>query len=561
MIVRNTKVCFWASFAILTLFLPNLYARDSLLMHFDFKNAGGKTVVSDITGKFKCKTECGKFKVEYGALRIAVGAKIKIPVQKNFLTSQTTMSAWVLKEGTWGYGNQRKKETPILNHLNFYWGLKGDLEHFYYNNGKLGIIGLGTAQGSGGYRYPDDVKLFKSQNYLLKCNQWEHIAVTFDNGLLKLYLNGELLAEKKQTYKAPLIANTGSIYIGAIRLSRESISKVTAEMLINDIRIYSQALDDRKIKNIYADAKEKYPMAKITLLPDRAYYSEEMLIRDPDMQRKLPMSVKYEANLPVDPYKNKREMKVSIKMSKEQNNLFINNKKVFPFLSYASNRWTPTVGLHRSLEMYLDFAAAGMDFLTFCSYPISRDNSVSLWIGDKKYNWHYLDYGLDKLIKKCPKSKIIITLYHIVPQWFRKKYPDEFEQYYISDKQISKGKKNWKLFGSLASDIWDEHFNHYIKSFIEHVEKKYGNHVAGYLIGGGDSGEWYWQAMFSGLGLSGYSERTRQVFIAWLKNKYKTNPQLRKAWGHSDIKFGNVQVPSPTERKVNLQIPLKNTAS
>ena len=144
---------------------------------------------------------------------------------------------------------------------------------------------------------------------------------------------------------------------------------------------------------------------------------------------------------------------------------------------------------------------------------------------------------------------IDITIGTSPPQWYRKQFPEEHEVY------LYKGKNGWERRrwtghgGFLGSDRYLRDCSKMVRDIVRYIEKSpYAAHVYGYLVSGGDAGEWYWPGQFSG-GPTGYSVPTRNAFRNWLRKKYKNDVALlRRAWKAPALTFETVEIPMPEER-------------
>lgn len=79
-------------------------------------------------------------------------------------------------------------------------------------------------------------------------NTWYHAAATYDGETLKLYLNGELVNSKKMSYTITERLNLG---IGGRSTNTGGTTAYGDDYLINDARIYDNALTEKDIKRIY----------------------------------------------------------------------------------------------------------------------------------------------------------------------------------------------------------------------------------------------------------------------------------------------------------------------
>src|SRR2546430_13959271 len=75
----------------------------------------------------------------------------------------------------------------------------------------------------------------------LGLNTWTHLAGTFDGAMVRLYVNGELVASQAQT--AALTATAGTLQIGADSYTGENFAG-----RIDEVRIYNRALSAAEIQ-------------------------------------------------------------------------------------------------------------------------------------------------------------------------------------------------------------------------------------------------------------------------------------------------------------------------
>ena len=75
----------------------------------------------------------------------------------------------------------------------------------------------------------------------LAVNTWTHLAATFDGAMVRLYVNGALVASQAQT--TPLAPMTGTLQIGG-----NSSANVFFAGRIDEVRIYNRALSAGEIQ-------------------------------------------------------------------------------------------------------------------------------------------------------------------------------------------------------------------------------------------------------------------------------------------------------------------------
>jgi hypothetical protein len=158
-------------------------------------------------------------------------------------------------------------------------------------------------------------------------------------------------------------------------------------------------------------------------------------------------------------------------------------------------------------------------------------------------------------IDQCPNAAILLRLETQVNEW-SKDNPDECVRY--TDAPVAEFPEYGiqcpgeydvlnLLAPSFASKKWADFAEAYLKQLIEIIHSMpEGKHVIGFHVCGGIYGEWHdWSSKFN----PDCSKVMTNAFTLWLKNKYKTDDGLRKAWNNKSIDFEHVVVPGIAERK------------
>lgn len=100
---------------------------------------------------------------------------------------------------------------------------------------------------------------------------------------------------------------------------------------------------------------------------------------------------------------------------------------------------------------------------------------------------------------------------------------------------------------SFASLKFREEAGEALRRVIRHVEEKYGDRVAGYVIGGGPCGEWFhWHA--DEARMMDYGAPMRRHFHRWLEQKHGDIAALNRAWGTTHRAFSEIEPPTPEDR-------------
>ncbi len=507
------------------------------IFHFNFSDADGKQEIVDTTGKVRCKSQGVAMLVEHGALRLAEGACITIPAdQKVSIAKQgLTVSAWILKAGN--------DITPILckgeigKPIHFLFTARGLLPAFCYRHPANGLYVDGKAYGSTfAYGKPDWV--LEGAEPRIRIGRWTHVAATFDRGETTVYINGKPTARMKT--KEQLRPNDRPFYIGVKRISGKDTNRETANMLLDDLRLYDTALSAEQVAGIYQEEKDDYPGEAIGLKKSYHYlgFGEEF---DPHFERTLPITKKYLEHLPKDTLSGKPS-RCRIRPLGGALTIFTDDEPQAPLVFHPRPRYTDPERQHKFCRAMEDFAAADIEIVT-----TGAMYAHNFWPGPGEYNFDHVDNVCHDIIKVHPRARIVVMVYLGAPGWWYKQHPEHKEKYY----QGIGGKwtlKTWHGHAPMSSDKWLDDSLAMMRRFVKHIESSdYAGHVIGYLPGGGGACEWYWPACHNGL--TGYSSVTQKNFQGWLRTKYGGKlDALRKAWKDDQVTFDSAQVPTPEER-------------
>src|SRR5262249_34625830 len=103
------------------------------------------------------------------------------------------------------------------------------------------------ASSSQAGRQPETGGIFTSGKHVifapspLEINTWTHLALTFDSAMLRLYVNGSMVASEPQT--APLTTSTQPLFIGGDQTMGQFFNG-----RIDEIRVYNVALTGAQIQ-------------------------------------------------------------------------------------------------------------------------------------------------------------------------------------------------------------------------------------------------------------------------------------------------------------------------
>lgn len=529
---------------ILLLTVSSLVSGDdrNLIFHFNFKGADGKSSVRDATGNYECKSERGSFVVEKGNLRCAVGSKFVIPdPQKTNLSETVTVSGWILKRST-------PEVAPILmkgalpRELTFSFGVGWKFPYFARKsqaggNSLSGIYYNGIF-GSSIY-YPDAAWLKPGAALAESGGFWYHVCGVYDRGATRLYINGKRVAERQEP-SAKLRSNDLPFVVGAERSIDSTENTVSADMLLNDLRLYGSALSAPEVEALYLAERGGYPAGNqippgdnhINALGDCYKYLPEEF--DPLMERTLPMTAAFEKSN--EGKKRPEFTPIRATISKE------NGLPVIQFNGQSVNPMQGVLALfdfNRNRYKYReqivgvrDFTAAGVNLIAL---PVNVHEIAG---ADGSLDMKKIDETARNMVNANPQIAIMVYLLITPPKWFALKYPDEIEKVYFGASL-----RDVPAAGPLGSDLWIGTQNEISEKIVRHMESQdYGAHVYAYMAGGGQSSEWYWPGSVYGA-FTGYSAATEKSFRTYLAGKYKKDDALQEKWNDGKVTLANAKAP------------------
>ena len=186
---------------------------------------GGATLALD---RFGTEDSAYLFDGETGYIEVPHDSTLDLP-------SEITISAWINTQGPLegedsyavvhkgGYG-----ETP-----------ETDLNYVLYGAGGLKVRG-GFEDGTGAN------SLYSSQGSY-QADKWQHISWTYDGSYLRIYINGSLDSSFAETHSPNTLNHPMSIGVEM----RSAEFRFWFKGLIDDVRIYSRALSEAEIQEMY----------------------------------------------------------------------------------------------------------------------------------------------------------------------------------------------------------------------------------------------------------------------------------------------------------------------
>lgn len=233
-------------------------------------------------------------------------------------------------------------------------------------------------------------------------------------------------------------------------------------------------------------------------------------------------------------------LSASVRLLNQKPTLFINEIPFAPLIYTAHGDSERT--LH-AIELAKE---QGMDLISWCG--------IDTWITRAGENPDYsiVDREIEKVLARNPNALIIPRIGVGIPDWWLKEHPEAVMLY----KKLEGGKwvdtREVEVMGgrempSVASEEWREVTEEALRKLVRHLEEKYGDHIIGYMPCGQNTGEWFYYDSWEGK-LNCYEPAFEKAFRRWLREKYRNESELRRAWDERDITFDSVTLPTPEER-------------
>ncbi|MDQ0291605.1 LamG-like jellyroll fold domain-containing protein [Oligosphaera ethanolica] len=367
----------------------------------------------------------------------------------------------------------------------------------------------------------------------LREDHWEHVAAVFNHGHIALYINGECRLEGRTPHDALLIQDT-LMRIGCGEASGGANAFVL-NGLLDDLRLYPQALDSAQIKQLVADSKGKYSAGKIRFQDPSEQFKAEF---DPTFARKLAIVKAYEAN-PPPPSVSAQSPSMSI-VRQHGVPMAARDGVVESMMCLMPQCSTDNHGVTMACR---DFAAAGVDTVSDIFFPWMKwgDNCSGWWLAPGEYDFARIEDRLRAMTAGNPNARIIVRIKMNVPNWWLERYPEELS---VNER----GARSQQP--AMSSERWLNDACGMLTDVVRHLEQSpLAKHIIGYLPAGGGTSEWFWWNYEKGL--QDYSPANTAVFRRWLMGKYGTDDALQRAWRNPAVTLANATVPSPDLRNAS----------
>ncbi|HEY5909085.1 MAG TPA: beta-galactosidase [Verrucomicrobiae bacterium] len=189
-------------------------------------------------------------------------------------------------------------------------------------------------------------------------------------------------------------------------------------------------------------------------------------------------------------------------------------------------------------------ASAGVNFVSF---PIEMP-----WPEPgKAVDWAAVDSACDQVLGANSNALLLPRFGADPPAWWRKANPGEVMTWEDGSRQTQ---------GVVASPLYRKDAAARVFALVEHLESRFGEHMAGYHPCGQNTGEWFYQGTWENR-LNGYAPADRIAWRRWLRGRYPTDAALQAGWGDPAAGAAGAEVPAAAERRAAPNGALRSPAT
>ena len=238
---------------------------------------------------------------------------------------------------------------------------------------------------------------------------------------------------------------------------------------------------------------------------------------------------------------------IKSRMTMEQQ--FVFDGKLEPVMLYSGGGFLPAAGY--SLKTLPDVSRAGMDVFRYTADGKREFCGGTWWYGVDKYDFDLVDRNLDFAFRQNPNVKILLSLPASPPAWWGEMYPEE-----LCKDFKGRSKQDYFASHSYSSEKWLQDLEKAWTALFEHMKTKpYYKRIIGITPVSGRYGECLragYNSQLYGKELTDYSKPELAAFRKWLKKRYGTMENMRKAYpyrkGALPETIDEVKLPTPQER-------------
>ncbi|MBQ7209033.1 MAG: beta-galactosidase [Lentisphaeria bacterium] len=213
-------------------------------------------------------------------------------------------------------------------------------------------------------------------------------------------------------------------------------------------------------------------------------------------------------------------------------------------LKFRGKLWNPAFYLNRGPERREAIQRIGVH-----SYSVSCE-LVDIWQGLGRYDFKKLDTALELLATIDPEAIFILDVGLYMPEWWLEAYPEEASAYFEGTRR-----NTYDDVQALASKRWLTDALVPVKAIFDHIRRTgYADRIWAFNLTNGRGSEWFWGGASAGTDFyrkkahPGFSPADYKTFWAMLKERYKTDEALARAWNMPGVTIGGAKMPDPRQR-------------
>ena len=155
-------------------------------------------------------------------------------------------------------------------------------------------------------------------------------------------------------------------------------------------------------------------------------------------------------------------------------------------------------------------------------------------------NWDMTDRACERVLAANPDALLLPRIGLDAPNWWLLEHPDETMVWKNHPKPT-------RPVASVSSEIYRRDAANAVALLVQHLEEKYGPHMAGYHPCGQNTGEWFYQDTWYPA-YNGYAPCDELAWRKWLTKEYKNDSTLQTKWGIKNVTLSSVTVPTMEQR-------------
>lgn len=188
--------------------------------------------------------------------------------------------------------------------------------------------------------------------------------------------------------------------------------------------------------------------------------------------------------------------------------------------------------------------AAGINFISFpvgMPWPAPGESA----------DWAATDLACEQVLAANPHALLVPRFGADPPDWWRHAHPEASMTWEDGSQQHH---------AVVSSPLYRREAAARVTALVEHLETKFGSHVAGYHACGQNTGEWFYQDTWEKL-LNGYAPADTAAWRNWLRARYGQDAALQAAWHDPAATVAATSVPAAAERRTSPNGALRDPAT